>query len=308
MTLASDRRVADSIPKTWVDRMPARIRPFLRLARYDRPAGFWLLAIPCFQGIALAAVGNGLDLGDAYFALLFLIGAVAMRGAGCTYNDIVDRDLDRQVARTRDRPLAAGTVSLRAAWLFVFAQCLVGFFVLLQLPALAIIIALASLLLVAAYPFMKRITWWPQAWLGLTFNWGALVAYAAMAGRIDAAAIALYAAGFFWTLGYDTIYACQDMEDDALVGVRSTARALQPRLHLWLWGFYGASAALAGLAGLLAGASPWFVLPFALFSWHLFDQIRRVDPAFGGTCLAVFKSNQITGLLLVFALGVAAFI
>lgn len=308
MTLASDRRVADSAPKTWVDRMPARIRPFLRLARYDRPAGFWLLAIPCFQGVTLAAVGNGLGWNDAYFALLFLIGAVAMRGAGCTYNDIVDRDLDRQVARTRDRPLAAGTVTLRSAWLFTLAQCFVGFVVLLQLPPLAIGIAVGSLVLVAAYPFMKRITWWPQAWLGLTFNWGALVAYTAMTGRIDAAGIALYASGFFWTLGYDTIYACQDMEDDALVGVRSTARALQSNLHLWLWGFYGASASLAGLAALLAGASPWFVIPFALYAWHLFDQIRHVDPAFGNQCLAVFKANQLTGLLLVLALGVAAFI
>ncbi|HAQ35157.1 MAG: 4-hydroxybenzoate octaprenyltransferase [Maricaulis sp.] len=308
MTFASDRRVADSLPATWVDRMPVRLRPFLRLARYDRPAGFWLLAIPCFQGIALASIGSGLGWSSAYYALLFLIGAIAMRGAGCTYNDIVDRDLDRQVERTRDRPLAAGTVSVRAAWLFVFAQCLVGFVVLLQLPPLAIGIGLGSLILVAAYPFMKRITWWPQAWLGLTFNWGVLVAYATMTGRIDAAAIALYLSGLFWTLGYDTIYACQDMEDDALVGVRSTARALQTHLRRWLWIFYGATAALAGLAALLAGASPWFVMGFSLYAFHLFDQVRRVDPAFPAQCLSVFKANQLTGLLLVLALSVAAFI
>ena len=308
MTLSSDRRVADSVPTTWVDRMPGRMRPFLRLARYDRPAGFWLLAIPCFQGLALARIGEGFVPADFYYGLLLLLGAIAMRGAGCTYNDIVDRDLDRQVERTRDRPLAAGTVSLRAAWLFVLAQCLVGFVVLVQLPLLAIVIALGSLFLVAAYPFMKRLTWWPQAWLGLTFNWGALVGYAALSGQIDPAVLALYASGFFWTLGYDTIYACQDMEDDALVGVRSTARALHANLHRWLWVFYGAAAALAGLASLLAGASPWFVLPFAAFAFHLFDQIRRVDPAFPAQCLAVFKSNRLSGLLLVLALSVATII
>lgn len=231
-----------------------------------------------------------------------------MRGAGCTYNDIVDRDLDARVERTRDRPLAAGTVSLQAAWLFLLAQCLVGFVVLVQLPLLAIGIGLAAVLLVAAYPFMKRITWWPQAWLGLTFNWGILVAYASVTGQIDAAAILLFASGVFWTLGYDTIYACQDIQDDALVGVRSTARALQGQLHVWLWGFYLAAGLLAATAILARGPSPWFVGLFALYAYHLFDQIRRTDPADGGQCLAVFKSNQITGLLLTGALFLASVI
>ncbi len=308
--MQSDRRVADSLPKSWVDRAPVRFRPFLRLARYDRPIGFWLLAIPCWTGLLLARLSTGLapQWSDLGLAALLGIGAIAMRGAGCTYNDIVDRDLDRSVARTADRPLAAGTISMRAAWLFLLAQCLVGFVVLMQLPPLAIGIALGSLLLVAAYPFMKRITWWPQAWLGLTFNWGIPVAYAAITGRIDAAAVLLYASSVFWTLGYDTIYACQDMEDDALVGVKSTARALQTNLHAWLWGFYGATALLAALAGILAGAPLWFAAAILPYTFHLFDQVRKVDPADGTACLQVFKSNRLTGLLLALALLICSFI
>jgi len=308
MNLQTDRPVPDSIPRSWVDHAPTRIRPFLRLARYDRPIGFWLLAIPCWQGLLLARIGDGLGWSDLSLAVILAVGAVAMRGAGCTYNDIIDRDLDARVERTRDRPLASGTISLQAAWLFLLAQCLVGFVILVQLPLIAIMIGLAALILVAAYPFMKRITWWPQAWLGLTFNWGVLVAYAAIAGQIDPAAILLYASGFFWTLGYDTIYACQDMEDDALVGVRSTARALQSELTIWLWGFYLAAAILAGAAILLTHASPWFVPFFAAYAYHLFDQIRRVDPAQGWACLATFKTNRITGLILTGALFIAAII
>lgn len=310
MLTESDRRVADSLPKSWVDAAPVRFRPFLRLARYDRPIGFWLLTIPCWTGLLLARLGSGLppQWSDAAFAVLFAIGAIAMRGAGCTYNDIVDRDLDRRVARTADRPLAAGTLSVRSAWLFLLAQCLIGFVVLMQLPPLAIWIALGSLALVAAYPFMKRITWWPQAWLGLTFNWGVLVGYATIAGQIDAAVLALFASSVFWTIGYDTIYACQDMEDDALVGVKSTARALQSNLHLWLWVFYALTALGAALAGVLAGAPAWFALAILPFTFHLFDQIRKVDPDDGPACLAVFKSNRTTGLLLAAAFLVCSFI
>jgi 4-hydroxybenzoate polyprenyltransferase len=310
MDIQSDRPVADSLPASWVDNAPAPVRPFLRLARYDRPIGFWLLAIPCWTGLLLARMGSGatLQISDLGLAFLFGVGAIAMRGAGCTYNDIVDRDLDRRVERTADRPLAAGTVSLRSAWLFLLAQCLIGFVVLMQLPPLAIWIALGSLLLVAAYPFMKRITWWPQAWLGLTFNWGALVGYAAIAGHIDAAILALYMSSLFWTLGYDTIYACQDMEDDALIGVKSTARALQANLHKWLWGFYIAAALLAALAGILATAPIWFAAAILPFAFHLFDQIRQVDPADGPACLGVFKSNRTTGLLLALAFLISSFI
>lgn len=310
MSLSSDRRVADSLPQTWVDRAPEPLRPYLRLARYDRPAGFWLLAIPCWTGLLLAHLASQQTLGwaDLWLAVLFAIGAIAMRGAGCIYNDIVDRDLDRQVARTADRPLAAGTVSVRAAWAFLAAQSLIGLIVLTQLPLIAIGIALGSLLLVAAYPFMKRITWWPQAWLGLTFNWGVLVGYASVSGEINLATLALYASSVFWTLGYDTIYACQDKEDDALVGVKSTARRLNRDIHLWLWIFYGLAALLAALAGVLAGAPVWFALAILPFAYHLFDQIRQVDPDDGEACLRVFKSNQITGLLLACALLVCSFI
>ena len=310
MTIPADRRVADSLPKTWVDRAPEPFRPFLRLARYDRPIGFWLLAIPCWTGLLLARLASGApaQLTDLGWALLFALGAIAMRGAGCTYNDIVDRDLDKRVERTADRPLAAGTISVRAAWLFLLAQCLVGFIVLMQLPPLARWVALGSLALVAAYPFMKRITWWPQAWLGLTFNWGVLVGYAAISGSIDAAAIALYVSSLFWTLGYDTIYACQDMEDDAMVGVKSTALALQSNLTLWLWIFYAVAAALAALAGVLAGAPLWLALLILPYAFHLFDQIRKTDPADAAACLAVFKSNRTTGLLLALAFLISSFI
>ena len=308
MVLNFDRRVADSLPKTWVDRAPPAIRPYLRLARYDRPIGFWLLALPCWMGLMLARTGDGLGWIDLWYAVLFGIGAVAMRGAGCTYNDIVDRDLDAQVARTANRPLPAGTVSLKQAWIFLAAQALVGLLVLLQLPLLAIGVGLASLVLVAAYPFMKRITWWPQAWLGLTFNWGIPVAYTAAAGRIDAAMIALYAAAFFWTLGYDTIYAQQDVEDDAIVGVKSTARLFGEISQYWVAGFYGANAILAGLAIWLADATPWVVLPFTVYTAHLFNQVRKLDIEDGPRCLALFKANRTSGLLLVASLAIAALV
>lgn len=307
MSLARDRRVADSLPKTWVDRAPGPVRPYLRLARYDRPAGFWLLALPCFQGLALAGIGSGLGWVDLYYALLFAIGAVAMRGAGCTYNDIVDRDLDAQVARTANRPLVAGTVSLKRAWVFLVAQSLVGLLVLIQLPPVAIATGLGALVLVAGYPFMKRITWWPQAWLGLTFNWGALVAFAAGAGGFAPEAFLLYASGLFWTLGYDTIYACQDIEDDALVGVKSSARALGPRILPGLWIFYALSALLAVAAGVVAGASLVFAVLVSLYAAHLFSQLLRVDLKDGASCLSAFKSNRTSGLLLVLAYAAAAF-
>lgn len=308
MHLNFDRRVADSIPKTWVDTAPERLRPYLRLARYDRPIGFWLLALPCWMGLLLARVGEGVSLIDLWWAVLFAIGAIAMRGAGCTYNDIIDRDLDRQVARTADRPLAAGTISLKSAWIFLAAQAGVGLLVLIQLPLLAILVGLASLLLVAAYPFMKRITWWPQAWLGLTFNWGIPVAYTAAAGSIDTTMIALYAAAVFWTLGYDTIYAHQDVDDDAMIGVRSTARLFGEHSQWWIAGFYGLSASLAGVAIVLQQAAPWIVIGFALYAAHLFDQIRRLDITDGAACLALFKSNRTTGLLLCATLLIGAIV
>ena len=301
-SLGEDRRVADSLPTTWVDRAPKAIRPYLRLARYDRPAGFWLLALPCGFGLAAANVGAGLSWTDLYYAVLFAVGAVAMRGAGCTYNDIVDRDLDASVARTADRPLAAGTVGLNSAWAFLIGQCLVGLAVLVQLPVPAILTALAALVLVAAYPFMKRITWWPQAWLGLTFNWGVPVAGAAALGTPFAPEIILlYLSSLFWTVGYDTIYACQDKEDDALIGVKSSARALGRHVRAGVAMSYALAALLAGAAGVMAGAGLAFALGFALYAAHLAWQARGFDPEDGPDCLARFKSNRTTGLLLVVA-------
>jgi 4-hydroxybenzoate polyprenyltransferase len=308
MRLNFDRRVADSIPISWVDAAPTVMRPYLRLARYDRPIGFWLLALPCWHGLLLARIGTGLGWVDLWYAVLFGLGAVAMRGAGCTYNDIIDRDLDAQVARTADRPLPAGTVSLKQAWMFLGAQALIGLIVLLQMPPLAIGVGLGALALVAAYPFMKRVTWWPQAWLGMTFNWGIPVAYTAATGRIDLAMLALYVGAIFWTLGYDTIYAHQDSEDDALVGVRSTARLFGERTPYWIAGFYGLTALLTVAAIILTEASPWVVAGFGVWVGHLFNQVRRVDIRDGGGCLTVFKSNRTTGLLLVATLLVAAFL
>ena len=306
MTSAPDRRVADSVKSSWVDRAPQAWRPYLRLARYDRPVGFWLLALPCWIGLAAARVETGLGWIDLYWAVLFAIGAVAMRGAGCTYNDIVDRDLDAQIARTADRPLAAGTVSLKTAWGFLIAQCLMGLVALIQLPWPAILTGLAALALVAAYPFMKRITWWPQAWLGLTFNWGVPVAGAAALGTPFAMEIlVLYAAMIAWTVGYDTIYACQDMEDDALVGVKSSARAMGDHIHRGVLICYVISAALVLIAGVIAGAGLFFALGYALYAAHLFSQLSGFDPDDGAGCLKRFKANQTTGLILVatFVLG-----
>ena len=306
MTRAEDRRVADSLPATWVDRAPTGVRPYLRLARYDRPAGFWLLAIPCWQGLAAGRIGEGFGWVDLWYAALFAIGAIAMRGAGCTYNDIVDRDLDAKVARTADRPLAAGVLSLKQAWAFLLGQCLVGLVVLAQLPPAAILAALAALGLVAAYPFMKRITWWPQAWLGLTFNWGVLVA-GASAGALFAPEIwLLYASAVFWTLGYDTIYACQDKEDDALIGVKSSALRLDGRVRAGVAAFYGLSGVLALASAVAANAGLFFALGFALYAAHLAGQAAGFDPEDDPDCLARFKASRITGLLLTLAFVLGA--
>jgi 4-hydroxybenzoate polyprenyltransferase len=260
--------------------------------------GFWLLAIPCWLGLAAARLETGIGWDDLRLALLFGIGAVAMRGAGCTWNDMIDRDLDARVARTADRPLAAGTISLRQAQIFLGAQLFVGLIVLVMLPVAAIFTALAAMVLVAAYPFMKRITWWPQAWLGLTFNWGVLVAGAAAGALFTPAILFLYAALVVWTLGYDTIYACQDKEDDALAGVKSSALRLEGAVKPFVLACYIASAALALAAGLAGGAGLAFALGFALYAAHLFHIAQTFDPAQNEACLIKFKASVATGLLL----------
>ena len=235
----------DATPDNWVDRLaPASLRPWLKLGRFDRPIGAWLLMLPGWQAVALAGAMRQTWPDLKLLALIF-VGAFVMRGAGCAYNDIVDRDFDAKVARTALRPIPSGQISLRQAWAYVVGLSLTGLAILLTLGPAAIALGVGSLLLVAAYPFMKRITWWPQAWLGLTFNWGALLGFAAATGALAWPAALLYASGIFWTLGYDTIYAVQDMEDDALVGVKSSALRLGARAPIMVLVFYARATAMA---------------------------------------------------------------
>jgi 4-hydroxybenzoate polyprenyltransferase len=288
----------DAAPRNWVDRhAPAKLRPWLRLGRLDRPAGIWLLMLPGWQAIALAEamIGRSPNL---RLLICFFVGAALMRAAGCAFNDIVDRDIDAKVARTAGRPIPSGQVTVRQAWAFLIGCSLAAFLILLTLGPLAIILGAASLALVAAYPFMKRITWWPQAWLGLTFNWGALLGYAATAGRLDPPAVLLYAAGVFWTLGYDTIYAIQDLEDDALAGVKSSARRLGAAAPRAVAGFYGVSLALAFAAYVIADLGALFVPVFALYAVHLMLQASRVQVGNPARALVLFKANGLAGLVL----------
>ena len=293
----------DAAPTNWVDRFaPEPLRPWLKLGRFDRPAGIWLLMLPGWQGVALGCAMQG-RWPDPRLLVLFAVGATAMRAAGCAYNDIIDRDIDARVARTAARPVASGRIRVRAAWAYAAGLCLVGLVVLLMLPPFAILLGAASLVLVAAYPFMKRITWWPQAWLGLTFNWGALVGYAAVQETLGLPAALLYASGVFWTLGYDTIYAVQDLEDDALVGVKSSARRMGARAPVGVGVFYGAASALAFAAGAAAMFGPLFLAGWAVFSLHLVWQTARLRLDQPGRALRLFKSNRDAGLVLFAALA-----
>lgn len=284
-------QTADAVDGSWVyRRAPALVRPYLKLARLDRPIGAWLLLWPCWWSIALAYNHQGL-IEIAKWLILFAVGAVAMRGAGCTYNDIIDRDFDGQVERTRARPIPAGEVTVKQAWVFLVFLSLVGLAVLLTMNDFAILLGIGSLAFVAAYPFMKRITGWPQAWLGLTFNWGALMGWAALEGMVSSAAAVLYTGCLFWTLGYDTIYAHQDKEDDALIGVKSTALTLGAGTGRWLTIFY--ITFFIGLigAGYLANLGIIYYVGIALAGLHLGAQIKRVDIDDPVVCLEVFRSN-----------------
>ncbi len=286
---------SDIRPNDWVERLlPLWAIPYARLARLDRPIGTWLLLFPGWWGIALAAGGWP----DVRLMLLFAIGAVAMRGAGCTLNDIADRDYDAKVARTRTRPLPSGQISVRQAAIFMCAQLAVGAAVLLSLNRMAILLGPAVLALIATYPFMKRVTWWPQFFLGLNFNWGALLGWAAVTGRLALPALLLYAGGIFWTLGYDTIYAHQDKEDDARIGVKSSALALGPRTRPFLFAFYGAATILWGWAGTAAGLGWTFFAALAAAALQLGWQAARVDIEQPGDCLGKFRSNRVVGWLL----------
>jgi len=292
MTVADDI-VPDSERRGFIGALPPRLRPYASLMRLDRPIGTWLLYWPCAWSVALAGVDGRWDL----FLWLFL-GAFAMRSAGCVYNDIVDRDLDRQVERTRLRPLASGRVSTRSAWVLIALFCAVGLAVLAQLNFTAAIISLASIAPVAAYPFMKRITWWPQAWLGLVFSWGALVGWPAVQGSLDLPVLLLWLGSIAWVVGYDTLYAIQDIEDDALVGVKSSARRLGDKAPQGVAIFYAIAVAL-WVAAIWAVRPDWLaiaaLLPAAL---HLANQVLRADPKDSEGALRLFRSNRTTGLLI----------
>lgn len=328
----------------WVDRhAPQRLKPWLKLGRFDRPIGIWLLLLPGWQGVTLALTQyrQAPGLYDLWLFVGFGIGACLMRAAGCAFNDIVDRDFDAQVARTALRPIPAGLISVKQAWAFVIGCSLISLLILLTLPVVAIALGVGSLALVAAYPFMKRITWWPQAWLGLTFNWGALMGFAAALPLAAAAlllpadilgefrpflwsapsdsdhavtlvwqayipAVLLYLGGVFWTLGYDTIYALQDIEDDAMVGVKSSARRLASAVRPGVAVFYLISLVLAVLAGLSAGLGPLFWLGLALYAAHLALQVVRLDRTDGALALKLFKSNREAGFILLAALALGS--
>jgi 4-hydroxybenzoate polyprenyltransferase len=326
----------------WVDRRaPDGLKPWLKLGRFDRPIGIWLLLLPGLQGIALALAQYRATPGlyELWLVLGFTVGACLMRAAGCAFNDIVDRDFDAQVARTAARPIPSGQITVKQAWCFLIGCSLVSLLILLTLPVAAILLGVGSLALVAAYPFMKRITWWPQAWLGLTFNWGALMGFAAALplaaavilplelreelrpflwqARADTGAVALHPAaywpavllwlgGVFWTLGYDTIYALQDIEDDAMVGVKSSARRLGGRTGAGVAIFYALAVLFTLLAGLAAGLGLFFFLGLIVYGAHLVWQVRRLrldDPM---RALALFRSNRTTGLILLAAIALGS--
>jgi 4-hydroxybenzoate polyprenyltransferase len=283
----------------WVDTFaPAWSRPYLRLARLDRPIGSWLLLLPCWWSAALAAVAAHARAPSLLHIALFFIGAFAMRGAGCTWNDIVDRDLDGSVERTRSRPIPSGQVSVLQAFVFLALQALIGLAVLLSFNGFTIALGIASLLIVMVYPFMKRITYWPQIVLGLAFSWGALMGWAGAFGRLDVAPLLLYAGSISWVIGYDTIYAHQDREDDALIGIKSTALLFGERTKPMLVLFYAIAVVLIGAAGALAGGGLWLWLGLLAFAVHLGWQVVRLDTADPDNCLRVFKSDRDAGLIL----------
>ena len=292
-------RVPDAPPGNWVDRLaPPSWKPYLRLARFDRPIGAWLLLFPAWWSQALAEVSLGRPYPNLWYLALFGLGAFVMRGAGCTYNDIVDHDYDARVARTAARPIPSGQVTVTRAWLFLAVLCTAGLLVLVQFNLFTIVLGASSLLLIAIYPFMKRITFWPQFVLGLTFKWGALVGWAAITGSLSLAAIVLYAGSVLWTVGYDTIYAHQDTEDDALVGLKSTALRFGAATPRWLVLFYTGAVVLWGAAGMQAGAHAAFAVALALAAAQLAWQVATLDTSNAGNCLARFKSNRLVGWLL----------
>ena len=305
-TSAATGAIPDAHSKNWVDRFaPPRLRPWLRLMRADRPIGAWLLLWPCWWSTALAARADG-DFPDIALLVLFAIGAFAMRSAGCIYNDIIDRDIDAKVARTQSRPLASGQISIGSAAVLIIALCLVGLAVLVQFNVFAICLGFASVGIVLIYPLMKRVTFWPQAFLGLAFSWGALMGWAATYGSLGLAPVILYAASVAWTIGYDTIYAHQDKEDDALVGLKSTALRFGDNTPIWLSLFFGATIGGIAFAGWMVGVGVWFFAGLILASAHLIWQVATLDIDDGQNCLDRFRSNHGFGAIVFLAIVVDA--
>ncbi len=310
-----DGQVADAVPENWVDTLaPSWSRPYLRLSRADRPIGTWLLLLPCWWGVLLAAASTSFKLFDLWIIVGCALGAFLMRGAGCTWNDITDRDIDAQVARTRSRPIPSGQVSTKQALAWLVIQTGLAAFILFTFNWASIGLGILALLPVAIYPFAKRFTWWPQVFLGLAFNWGALLAWTAHTGSLGWPPVILYIAGISWTLFYDTIYAHQDKEDDALIGVKSTARLFGDNTAPWLRFFMMASVMLMSIAIILAlvptGANV-LALVLALlgawgFGWHMMWQMRQLDTEDTDTCLRLFRSNRDAGLIPALFLAVAA--
>jgi 4-hydroxybenzoate polyprenyltransferase len=301
----STGRVADATGN-WVDGLaPSFTRPYLRLARLDRPIGSWLLLMPCWWSVGLAGMREN-HFPSLWHIVLFFIGAFAMRGAGCTWNDLVDRNLDGLVERTRSRPIPSKQVSVLQATIFMLAQALVGLLVLIQFNWFTVMTGFASLLVVVIYPFMKRITYWPQIFLGLAFSWGALMGWPAAFGRLDWPALVLYAGSISWVIGYDTIYAHQDREDDLLIGIKSTALLFGERTAPMLATFYAGAVVLIAVSGLMAGGGLVFALGLVAFAAHLAWQVRRLDINDPAHCLVLFKSNRDAGLILFAAMLIDA--
>jgi len=317
-TETPEGQVADAVKGNWVDHWaPAPTRPYLRLSRADRPIGTWLLLLPCWWGVMLAAAADpaGLNWFDLWIVVGCGIGAFLMRGAGCTWNDITDRDFDAAVARTKSRPIPSGQVTPKLALAWLVAQSLLAFLILVTFNVNAILLGLLSLLPVAIYPFAKRFTWWPQVFLGLAFNWGALLAWTAHTGSLGWPAVLMYLGGISWTLFYDTIYAHQDKEDDALIGVKSTARLFGDQTRQWLRGFLALSVALLMVAVLVALVPQGNVLSLVIalagvwaMGWHMAWQLQRLKIDDGEACLMLFRSNRDAGLLPALFFAVAALV
>jgi 4-hydroxybenzoate polyprenyltransferase len=297
--LGRDRTLPDAVRGHWADRRTPRfVRPYLRLARLERPIGWWLLLLPCWWSSALAAIAADQPYPSLWHLALFLIGAIAMRGAGSTYNDIVDRRLDASVERTRDRPVASGEVSVPAALAFVVLQCVIGLAVLLQFNAFAIATGFASVIIVLFYPFMKRVIWMPQIVLGLAFAWGALMGWAAAIGSLAAAPLLLYAGSIAWVVGYDTIYAVQDLEDDEIAGIKSSARFFGEHVRAGIAVCYALAVLLIGPALILTDSGPLAFLGLLAFAVHLLWQVMSMHAGDPAGALRLFRSNREAGLLL----------